>query len=131
MRNNIDTFELLITVLFWIIGLTILIDDRMFTLQAYIGFYNKWYIVTGMFFLGSISVYCLTKHSSNSRYCAGIVMWLAALGWSILSSQFFKAFPPLTLEMVIPSTLSAFCFLDGFKNIRLSRTLENAELIDD
>lgn len=130
MKTEISVFELLITVLFLVLGIGILIDDRMFALEAYIGFFNKWYLVTGMFSLAAISTYCLTRHESGSRFCAGIVMLLAALGWAIISSQFFKAYPPLTFEMIFFPTLTAFCFMVGFKNIFKSRTIENAELID-
>ena len=127
MRPN-RAFELFSTALLWLIGLALLIDDRMLRLHAYTGFAGKWWIVCGMLSLACIATYCLTRHRAAPRFCAGFVMLLAALGWAAISAQFFKAWPPLTLEMVVFPVLSAFCFLVGFKNIHDSRAIENAEL---
>ncbi len=127
-QNSTRVFELFSTLLLWGLGLSFLIDDRMLQFHAYSGFPGKWWVVSGMLALAAISSFCLSKHGAPSRFCAGFVMLLAALGWAIISAQFFKAWPPLTTAMVVYPCLSGFCFLVGFKNIHDSRAIENAEL---
>ena len=122
------TFEAFSTVLLWCLGLAILVDDRMLTLPAYIGFPNKWWMIIGLVCLAGINTYCLTQRGSTSRFCAGFVMMLAALGWGIISAQIFEAWPPLTLGMVVFPLLFGFCFLVSLKNIHESRATENADM---